>query len=71
MYIDLIDGCNLSCTTCVRSYKHIMPSTKRVMKIDLYKQIILKGINEGFSIVALYNWSEPFLINWTVKSSPN
>jgi len=60
MIIDLIDRCNLKCPTCARGLG-VMPTSSKRMDKMLYKDILLKGRTEGYSRVALFNWSEPFL----------
>lgn len=58
--IDLIDACNLACTTCVRGLRY-MKNTKNIMDFYLFKHIIDKAVSLGFRFFSLYNWSEPFL----------
>jgi len=59
--IDLSGSCNLRCPSCpVGSIGQIHPSA--MMDQKLFKQIIQKAHREhGVRVVALHNWTEPFL----------
>lgn len=58
--IDLVDACNLACSTCVRGFRR-MKNRLAQMDFSLYKQIIKKAAGIGFERIYLYNWTEPFL----------
>ncbi len=38
-----------------------MESTPDVMDIGLFDKIITKADSDGFTMIAFYNWTEPFL----------
>lgn len=59
-YIDIIDKCNLRCPTCARGAQLLKNSAKS-MSIDLFKKIIGKAKGEGYNLIGIYNWTEPFL----------
>ena len=62
MCIDLINKCNLKCRTCVRGIGN-MESSNEVMSLDLFEKIIRKARREGIDPIAVYNWTEPFLVD--------
>ncbi|MBY0406961.1 MAG: radical SAM protein [Rickettsiales bacterium] len=59
--VDLSGSCNLRCPSCpVGSIGQLHPSG--LMHSDLFRQIVQKARREhGMRIVALHNWTEPFL----------
>jgi pyruvate-formate lyase-activating enzyme len=57
-YIDLIDACNLRCATCPRGE---IKGTGHKMSLQMFCNILDKLKAESYSLVGLYNWSEPFL----------
>lgn len=60
LYVDLIDACHMKCPTCVRGTR-LLPNSSRRMPIDLFERIVVKAKSEGYEVVGLYNWTEPFL----------
>jgi len=59
-YIDIVDTCNLRCATCVRG-THLFAHSAKSMSINLFTKVIEKAKAEGYVVICLYNWSEPFL----------
>jgi len=57
-YIDIIDACNLRCVTCPRGE---FRGTGHKMALETFCNILDKLKAEDYSLVGLYNWSEPFL----------
>jgi len=60
VHIDIIDACNLRCSTCLRGSRMIK-NTAGKMNLGLFERIIKKIHAYDYSIVKLFNWSEPFL----------
>lgn len=58
-FIDIVDACNLACKYCIRGQRHML-NTKRKMPLAIFRKIIAK-IEEHPGVVALFNWTEPFL----------
>ncbi|MBK1721643.1 radical SAM protein [Thiocystis violacea] len=59
-YVDLIDACHLKCQTCVRGTR-VMPNTAVKMPLDYFERTVAKAKSEGYDVIGLYNWAEPFL----------
>lgn len=57
-YIDIVDTCNLVCATCPRS---TVRGTAKKMDIEIFCAILDKLKAANYSMIGLYNWSEPFL----------
>src|SRR5574344_1520015 len=59
-FIDIVDACNIRCTSCIRGQQAIKNSNNR-MGFSLFEKIMLKAKQNGVDSVDLYNWTEPFL----------
>jgi MoaA/NifB/PqqE/SkfB family radical SAM enzyme len=57
-FIDIVDACNLRCATCPRGE---IRGTGHKMSLEMFCNILDKLKTENYSLVGLYNWSEPFL----------
>ncbi len=61
-WIDILGVCNLRCPSCPVANFNDPDKYSGLMSFDLFTQIIKKAISETtISVIALYNWSEPFL----------
>ena len=60
LYVDVVDVCNLKCPTCVRG-TGLLPNSAKAMPLDKFERISVKARREGFTMVGLFNWTEPFL----------
>ncbi len=58
--MDIVDSCNLRCTSCVRGNRY-MKNHRKVMDYELFKKIINKASQIGIHSIELFNWTEPFL----------
>ena len=58
--IDIIDKCNLQCPTCWRGVA-AQKNTSATMPLSKFREIVSKLRAEGYTNVALINWTEPFL----------
>ncbi len=59
-FVDIVDKCNLRCPTCARGTRLLKNSSKS-MSIDLFKKVVEKAKSEGYGLIGIYNWTEPFL----------
>jgi MoaA/NifB/PqqE/SkfB family radical SAM enzyme len=59
-YVDVIDACQMKCPTCVRGLR-AMENSARKMSLEQFGQIIAKLKSEGYPLIGLFNWTEPFL----------
>jgi hypothetical protein len=59
-YVDVNDICQLHCPTCLKGMR-IQENSNETMPLGMFRAICLKLAEEGYRIVGLYNWTEPFL----------
>lgn len=62
LVIDTVGACNLRCPSCAVGNMGVGFNPTGIMDIELFRSVIKKAKHDhGVRVVALFNWSEPFL----------